>query len=577
MFWLFKPPTARRPLRIGIIGDSGSGKSTLVRAFLRAVGDPRAPRIDVQPVFEPDASVGEAGDDAGVTEEMLVFFRGEVRCGTGRFDLEVIDSNGLLLREPLPGSDASEEDLPVLYQATRKCDLLILVLAPRTLQCESECALVLGHLVSHVRQMLRHNPEGRVAIAYTKADEYGVPATATPRVVGDEPAVTAALEAFRSAAGADLHRRWSEFLDAVVATGDPDPGWRQTRRLLLERSRYLWESVVHQDRLGHAPLNGYFVAARPRFPHGSEPACGPGRGSLFLPLFADFFDQVKRRHGRPVWGWGSVAALGGLALFVFLAGLHSRGQEQALADFAARVRDGGIPTSAERLPAPATDYLLHRRINDRYAALAAAWRDAHHGSDQPFQEMLRSRKHWLSYQELAGSLTEPERARLPRLEGRAADALDLFQDLEKTMASLEAAVAAALGTGEALLAPAADDLLPWLERLEALDRRVQEIDRRARSEGERLGRLAYLEGSTPLDAGRFCLVRDGLIASWRGGVRTEFGALEGRLARSLADRLNSSDAPQKYAAHLRTRDEGALTFFRRLDPKLTPNPQGVTR
>src|SRR5436305_12488713 len=174
-------------------------------------------------------------------------------------------------------------------------------------------------MVSHVRHMVRHQPRGRVAIAYTKAGEYGVPASATPRVVDQAP-VSAALRAFGEARGPDVHRRWADFLNLATATGSEDAGWRDTRRLLLDRTRYLWESVIRQDCLGHAHLNGYFVAAGPRYPgEGGRP---PYHRLGLLQLFVDFFDQVKRRHGRPACPWWPVAALGVLALLVLLLGLH---------------------------------------------------------------------------------------------------------------------------------------------------------------------------------------------------------------------------------------------------------------
>jgi hypothetical protein len=152
--------------------------------------------------------------------------------------------------------------------------------------------------VRAVEFALRTKQALAVAVAYTKADEYGVVSPQAMRLVEGEPQCDALRKVASGDAGAwktlvegsgpaSSRERHGGAVLGKLGASQPEAEWSMTRRKLLEETRPLWESLL---RAAHPPplLNGYFVAAEP-----SDRVLEPPENRGLLPLLADFLATLS--------------------------------------------------------------------------------------------------------------------------------------------------------------------------------------------------------------------------------------------------------------------------------------------
>lgn len=298
-------PKTAETIKICVIGPPGAGKTAIVEQFLAALADGSAPRMPIKLLFDPHQ---EAQDQDIVVQRGVLEFEGKV------FRVELYDPRGdLLMGGKLPGPDEDVSEWPPIYQASWDCDLLVLALGPEVLDQPEPPKAVLNQLLLHVRGALQDNPEAMLAIAYTKADEYGVVDPESIRVIGDRKQISA-LERFQHSESTEVHSGWTAFLDVVAGPAESGDKGLEVRRALLEKTRHLWEACAYQ--LQHRFINGYFVAARP-----IDESFKPWGRRGILQLFADFFDHVQDTRARPRFGNWSAGLLMLLAIGVAVSGI----------------------------------------------------------------------------------------------------------------------------------------------------------------------------------------------------------------------------------------------------------------
>jgi hypothetical protein len=244
---------------IVVAGANGSGKSDLINGLLSTGGV--SERVsDARPgnVFGGRIAMGDRGVQVSLSE---------------------IDTSRLR------GAKASMESA---WSTVAQADLLILVVEPREID-EFNPDLLLD-LANRLR------PRAPVAIAYTKADEYGVAGPRAMRFVNG-PAQSQVFSRWRSSHD---ERDWSSFVkggeqrnrleldnDEYVLTRGKTQSLgssTETRKYILESSAQLWKDSTVGGSEGF--LNGYLVAAASRDDY-LVPL--PHRG--ILQLVADFLGR----------------------------------------------------------------------------------------------------------------------------------------------------------------------------------------------------------------------------------------------------------------------------------------------
>lgn len=280
---------AAREVQITVVGGPGSGKTTLIREFVRACRDavPIIPGANLQIVVP-----GHLGENAPCEVEGQLILDGRT------LGIRIVDAGSL---SPPPDEWARETEWPPLWRAIALSDLLIITIEPAAID-RIEAPPDLPRLRKLAEWTLERRSAALVAIAYAKADEYGVVEPQVLRIVNDDSQAQR-LEALRSAA--DVDKAWTLFVEGGVTTSRQeqrvgggifgtrransqlDEGdWVPTRKKVLDQTRPLWEAVVR--RTPPALLNGYFVSANPRDPY-LEP--WPNRG--ILQIFADFLHCLR--------------------------------------------------------------------------------------------------------------------------------------------------------------------------------------------------------------------------------------------------------------------------------------------
>jgi len=271
-----KPPES---LKIVIAGPAESGKTTLLRHIC-------------------DASTGVGGRSLETirvdsTNELPGLTRviGSLGSADGSTGLTIEDVSGSEFNRAIRSGSVDGDS--VLGKTLRDCDLLVMTLAPSDV-AEGPGGAVIARATS-VAEWVRSRPGAMVAIAYTKADQYGVVNPLVLRFVdADRSAV------FRDYVATKDAKAWTRFVGAsstttekrhqhgggtitggtiVTRVDDLSP----TRAWILERTRSIWDGALGPN--GSGLLNGYFIAASP-FDSRLNPVEHRGMFQLFADLRA---------------------------------------------------------------------------------------------------------------------------------------------------------------------------------------------------------------------------------------------------------------------------------------------------
>jgi hypothetical protein len=264
-------PTA---LSCVVVGLAGVGKTTMLRSYLQALEDPNAPRTSVHPYFNPARR-------PSVDPNAHEILEGEISLSGGACRLALVDVNG---RGLSPGAAKVADEGGEIATFVQNADLLVLAIDALTVDQKEPPIEVMRTLTDLALLASRARREVMVAIVYTKADEYGALSGERPRLISTA-AQMATLDSFQKADNAQVHDRWRRFLTSIGTDDDA----AETRRTVVDKTRYLWESLVRTEP---APrfVNGYFIAA--------DPADGqliPWSRRGLLQLFADFYAAVEAR------------------------------------------------------------------------------------------------------------------------------------------------------------------------------------------------------------------------------------------------------------------------------------------
>jgi hypothetical protein len=300
---------SRQPLQLNItfLGRSGAGKSTLLREFARSLDKSRLLE-GFKVVFKDHALIRDKKKYPDSTTSNPEPLTGTLTAYKTSFNLSITDRRGGEMGEGGgPGAVRTET-----LRRAAESHLLVLVLDPHTIARGGELGVDVNQMLTHVQEMKKVStgkPRAMIAIAYTKADEYGLSEDVPPafvRTAAQRQAFEAWADALRTPSGATTAgQRWVEFVDLVAPGGPGDPS-RGARREVLLRTQAVWEALVWTYEIDPDAINGYFITAVPTDPHiDPVPVDRTGIPQLFL----DFFQKVCERYNPPAWPWwGSVAA-----------------------------------------------------------------------------------------------------------------------------------------------------------------------------------------------------------------------------------------------------------------------------
>lgn len=279
-------PITATAVKVVLIGPTGSGKTTLVRQLVVFASNPSTTRTGR---FQLAMTSSENG---------ISTYDGAIGLPSADVPLKVIDVAGALLDATEPPAGRWDSSGRPLYAALKDSQLVIITLDPFTIASPYGSDVV--ERVGRLARAFLPGSAARIAIAYTKADEYGVVNPGALRLVDHRQslqlrqALAGSADAWdkfvRASGGADAQSR---HVGGAVLT---KPGsviasteWSPTREWLLERTRSLWEAIG-ATREGAPLLNAYFVCAEPL---DSRFARVEDRG--FLQILADFLGQIEGR------------------------------------------------------------------------------------------------------------------------------------------------------------------------------------------------------------------------------------------------------------------------------------------
>jgi hypothetical protein len=273
-------------IRIVIIGGPKSGKTSFIRELVLAC---RRRDAALGLTFDDSVDTNKIGPD-GVSGKFML--EGKER------GLRIVEAGSL--KDSMRRRDTWPEDSesPPRWGAGDLADLLVIAIEPSHID-RREPPPGLPGLISLAGGFLDQNRSALVALAYTKADEYGVIEPQALRLVANRSQSQRLLEL---QGAADTETAWKLFAEAdnttrreeVIIGGGVFGGKTKsavdesalTRGKVLDQTRRLWEVLVRLKPA--ALLNGYFVSASPRDPY-LTPI--PHRG--ILQLVADFLHCLR--------------------------------------------------------------------------------------------------------------------------------------------------------------------------------------------------------------------------------------------------------------------------------------------
>ncbi len=266
-----------REIRIAVVGDKESGKTTLLRKYVELVRDAPTAAGNFVPVFRSEASLNTAADGRAS-------LWGEIDLGGTRFNLNLSEGGEELLVRPGGASGGFDSRLSGLP----RCDLLILTVEGASVDVKTELTpqKLHGALASLAGVVRQTNPLAMTAIAYTKADEFGVVEPANLRVLEREDQL-ATLDGLSAAQASRLEDRWKAFLDAAAPARSLSK-WNVTREFVLNQTRELWQSIARAVPGNCPAMNGYFVSADPL-----DDYLRPWDRRGLVQIFNDFFEYYQ--------------------------------------------------------------------------------------------------------------------------------------------------------------------------------------------------------------------------------------------------------------------------------------------
>jgi hypothetical protein len=259
----------RDGIRIVLIGTEGSGRTRLKNSIITLMSE-ESP-LELEGIRQRDLKHAEArsGEPSKELEYVIL------HKGNKRYQVSVIDTSGI-------------EDVERINQEIHRADLIVAAVPPEMIA--GERTDLMESLASLLIRGMGTDPHGLVAIAYTKADEYGILDERGLRVLWSSRPLTAYY---------DRKRDWDTFVRKLRRGGLIVPPlhlknvdvsvygrdeWTATRATVVDRSRVLWEALMSpggSDRI----LNGYFVSSEP-LDDFYMPPYRRGHGQMLADFFA---------------------------------------------------------------------------------------------------------------------------------------------------------------------------------------------------------------------------------------------------------------------------------------------------
>lgn len=307
--------TVKRRDRITIIGPPGSGKSWMYANLIELVNDDKHELIDdinqleAPQHYEPkDVLPGGIENSHHFYDEVLSVKKGNEKPFAvlyGKYwkdgelvSFELIDTKGGMIKKNTPAETDPFQSWPQIFQVTSRSDLLILVLPPEHFEKMSDRNEVREErkirriFTAHVTRMMQENPDGMVAIVYSKCDEYGIRLQGPRRVIFDE---TTKKSLVKLRIAGDGKEGWKQFMNEIEMHQNHMAGnaASQIRLSLIQATRDIWIQVLRGSK--YVAINGYFVTANPGEKHQNMDAAQKG----FAQIFIDFIEHQKNIKSIP--------------------------------------------------------------------------------------------------------------------------------------------------------------------------------------------------------------------------------------------------------------------------------------
>ncbi len=285
-----------RDLKIVLLGPTGSGKSTLFHTFIKGIADvAHRNRFTVAWDKSRDKDYLVNLDDEELPKPTVTLLEDEYIAGTMRrftqqFRLLVTDPPGGYLDNP------TDE----MLKRTSDCDLMVLVVDPRSLLDQKAEQSVRQAMIEHIRGLratraASGGPSPMIAIAFTKSDEYALNGSPPLRCINTERQrrkFRAWVNAYNAPTGIAVNDAWNELLNSLC----PPQDTFRMRRKILELSRVLIDEIVVGTQADDKYFNMYFVMSKPGDPH-IKPFPWTRRG--VNEIFEDFFRIVNEDWTEP--------------------------------------------------------------------------------------------------------------------------------------------------------------------------------------------------------------------------------------------------------------------------------------
>ena len=274
--WMRKEFRGRpRNHNVAILGVPCSGRNTMVKLLEDAIWN--------QVSFGPPIEFHNDGT------RRLLSLPGD-RSG----EIRIPDSKSLSLTASADKSDKSIQEL-------RDCATIILVVPAFAFACsegelqeelQSEVGRDLIGWLAHATRLLRlgdsNSPQYSIAIAFTMADEYGAIMPEEMRIfetAADWKAFLDFAEAIQNGPPRQHASAWQDFVSKIAERRNAEKDVALLRKLLLNGTRVLWQSIARDFNKHRAVVNGYLVQAKVVLD--SESGSRNWEESGFLQIFAD--------------------------------------------------------------------------------------------------------------------------------------------------------------------------------------------------------------------------------------------------------------------------------------------------
>jgi hypothetical protein len=241
--------TADVDLQLVVIGTRGSGKTSVTRALHRASTDGSAPVLPVRLTFKPHPILDAA--DGGTGGTSLLRFDGRIEGAAGR-------SGRFTITEI--GPDAVATNDPAIVPALAAAHTVIVCLDAALLDRSERPVAWFEQIDKAIGAALQGRPDVQIALAFTKADEYGDVDHRSLRIFSRLEEVVL-LERLRDASPAGTDTAWRHLVEGVSLGARFGDAWGETRRRVLEQTQEIWTALIRGRQ--HLAVNGYFIAAEP--------------------------------------------------------------------------------------------------------------------------------------------------------------------------------------------------------------------------------------------------------------------------------------------------------------------------